>query len=219
MKTTVATVTDPDLSTAAATETVPAEMPLPTASADPVIAEEVGHPVGVGIGALSAGAAGAAIGAVAGPIGIVVGAVVGAIAGGLVGEEVAASGEDATTENPDSTYTLPDLAAPTSSASEDFGHEYIPPSTSGSLYSGSDGGSYAGVDTTPDIPAIPEAEAELKWLQANDQPGHVPTSASAEPVAEEVIRTSAYYNYIGRMAAGESGGEMDDWLKAERELL
>jgi hypothetical protein len=218
MKTTATTATEPDISAANATETAPAETEVPTASADPDVAEEVGHPVGVGLGALGAGAAGAAIGAVAGPIGIVVGAVIGAIAGGLVGEEVASAGEYATTENPDNTYTLPGLAAPTSLASEDFGHEYIPPSTSGSLYSGSDGGSYAGVDTTPDIPVIPAAEAELIHLQTADQPAHASAAKTEAPVSEEVIRASAYYHYVDRTASGEYGDELTDWLKAERKL-
>jgi hypothetical protein len=216
MKTTATTATEPDISAAAATKTAPAEAQVPTASADPVVAEEVGHPVGVGLGALSAGAAGAAIGAVAGPVGIVVGAVIGAIAGGLVGEEVASAGEDATTENPDSTYTLPDLTKPTARESEDFGHEYIPPATSGSLYSGSDGGSY--LDTTPEIPAMPAAEAELIHLQAAGQPAHGSGPGTSEPVPEEVIRTTAYYKYAERTASGESGDELTDWLKAEHEL-
>jgi hypothetical protein len=51
------------------------------------------HPLGTGIGAVSAGAAGAAIGSAAGPAGSIVGAaigvVVGAVAGGLVGKGVA----------------------------------------------------------------------------------------------------------------------------------
>lgn len=60
---------------------------------DPLTGEPHAHPLGVGVGALSAGAAGAAIGAFAGPIGVVVGAAIGAIAGGLAGKEVAESPE------------------------------------------------------------------------------------------------------------------------------
>lgn len=48
------------------------------------------HPVGVGMGAIGAGAAaGAAGGAIAGPIGAVAGATVGAVVGGLAGKAVA----------------------------------------------------------------------------------------------------------------------------------
>src|SRR5438128_8729789 len=56
---------------------------------DPLTDAPGAHPVGVGVGALGAGAAGALIGAVAGPAGIVVGAAVGAVAGGLAGKGVA----------------------------------------------------------------------------------------------------------------------------------
>lgn len=48
------------------------------------------HPVGVGVGAVSAGAAAGAVGgAVAGPIGAVAGAVVGAVVGGVAGKATA----------------------------------------------------------------------------------------------------------------------------------
>jgi hypothetical protein len=215
MKTTAPAAANPDV---AATDADLAESEVPTASADPVVADEVGHPVGVGIGALSAGAAGAAIGAVVGPIGMVVGAVVGAFAGGLVGEEVASAGDDAETDNPDSTYTTPDLVEPTSLATGGSVLGYSPVSTSGSLYSGSDAGGYGNVDTTPDIPAIPAAEAELKYLQKQPPSPPVATPEGSHPASEEVIRTSAYYRYVGRSAAGESGDELQDWLQAEREL-
>ena len=56
---------------------------------DPITGEPHAHPVGVGVGALSAGAAGAMFGALLGPVGVVVGAAIGAIAGGLAGKEVA----------------------------------------------------------------------------------------------------------------------------------
>ncbi len=58
---------------------------------DPLSGQKGAHPVGVGMGAASAGAAGAAIGSVVGPVGTVVGAVVGAVAGGLAGKSVAES--------------------------------------------------------------------------------------------------------------------------------
>ena len=59
------------------------------ANRDPITDAPGAHPVGVGVGAASAGMAGALIGAVAGPVGIAVGAAVGAVAGGLAGKGVA----------------------------------------------------------------------------------------------------------------------------------
>jgi len=56
---------------------------------DPITGERGAHPVGVGIGAASAGAAGAAIGSVGGPVGTAVGAVVGAVVGAYAGKGVA----------------------------------------------------------------------------------------------------------------------------------
>ena len=71
-----------------------ADLPARVSHPDPITGEPDAHPVGVGVGALSAGAAGAAAGGlVAGPIGLVIGAAIGAIAGGLVGKEVAESPE------------------------------------------------------------------------------------------------------------------------------
>jgi hypothetical protein len=64
----------------------------PAANPDPITGEPGAHPVGVGIGAVTAGAAvGAAGGAVGGPVGAAVGAVIGGVAGGLAGKSVAES--------------------------------------------------------------------------------------------------------------------------------
>ncbi len=63
---------------------------------DPITGEPHSHPVGVGVGAFSAGAAGAAIGAIAGPLGALIGAAIGAVTGGLAGKEVATHSEDTT---------------------------------------------------------------------------------------------------------------------------
>ena len=85
--------TDPDSDPA--TTPVSAETP-PAAHGDhldPITGEPHAHPVGVGVGALSAGVAGAAIGAVVGPIGVLVGATIGAIVGGLAGHEAADKSE------------------------------------------------------------------------------------------------------------------------------
>ena len=61
------------------------------AHTDPISGEANAHPVGVGLGAASAGTAGAVIGAILGPIGAVVGAAIGAVAGGLAGKEIAST--------------------------------------------------------------------------------------------------------------------------------
>ena len=54
--------------------------------------DDVGHPVGVGLGAVGGGAvAGAVGGAIAGPVGVAIGAAAGAVAGGMAGKVVAES--------------------------------------------------------------------------------------------------------------------------------
>jgi hypothetical protein len=59
------------------------------ANRDPLTGAPGAHPVGVGVGAASAGVAGAAVGAmVGGPVGAVVGAAVGSVAGGYAGKGV-----------------------------------------------------------------------------------------------------------------------------------
>jgi len=71
-------------------------VPAPPAEADtgahrdPLSGEVGAHPIGVGLGAATAGMAiGAAVASVAGPIGTALGAAVGAVAGGLAGKGVA----------------------------------------------------------------------------------------------------------------------------------
>jgi hypothetical protein len=207
MKTNHPAVTDPGIS-----EIEPLESEAPTASSDPVVADEVGHPVGVGIGALSAGAAGAAIGAVAGPIGILVGAVVGAVAGGLVGEEVAAAGDLAETDNPDSSYTAPDLSEPTSLATQSTGYGSGAEPASGSLFSGADDNARIVSNRVPDLSGTrPPMDLEEAPLAPDLQP---------EPatLSEDTVRTSAYYRYVERETTGRPGDEVGDWVEAEREL-
>ena len=249
MKTTDPAAIVPASSASGLPATAPDEPTLATASSDPVTAEDVGHPVSVGIGALSAGAAGAAIGAVGGPIGILVGAVIGAVAGAMVGEEVAASGEEAVTDNPDSSYTNPDLLKPTSLSTGglDFGLGSQPGSES--LYSGAD---QVPADTEPNIPGAGSKEVESAARQWAAEPhtaelsepledeapvledeapaieDEAPAmeagtfSASADAHAgtypEDTIRTSAYYHYIDRAAAGLPGDALEDWVLAEREM-
>lgn len=94
----------------------PAESIHPAVSADdaahldPITGEPGAHPVGVGVGALGAGAAGAVIGAVLGPIGAVIGAAFGAVAGGLAGKEVATTSETSATTS-ETSATMEDEAA------------------------------------------------------------------------------------------------------------
>ena len=62
-----------------------------TDNADPLTGEHGAHPVGTGVGAVSAGAAGMAIGSVGGPIGAIIGGIAGAVVGGLAGKGLAES--------------------------------------------------------------------------------------------------------------------------------
>jgi hypothetical protein len=84
---------------------------------DPITGEPGAHPVGVGVGALGAGAAGAVIGAVLGPIGAAIGLAFGAVAGGLAGKEVATTSEapgtisDGTVEPLPSSYEVGNVPA------------------------------------------------------------------------------------------------------------
>ncbi len=60
------------------------------AHADPISGEPGAHPIGVGMGAVGAGAlAGAAGGLLAGPVGMMAGAAIGAVVGGLAGKAAA----------------------------------------------------------------------------------------------------------------------------------
>lgn len=60
------------------------------ANRDPISGAPGSHAVGVGLGAVGAGAAAGAVGgAVGGPVGMVAGAVIGAVAGGVVGKAAA----------------------------------------------------------------------------------------------------------------------------------
>ncbi len=72
--------------------------PVKNLNLDPITGEAGSHPVGTGIGALSAGAAGAAFGAMGGPIGVVVGGAIGVVVGVAAGHGVA-EGVNPTAEN------------------------------------------------------------------------------------------------------------------------
>ncbi len=210
----IADTTSPETATAKQPPIEVDEPALPTASADPVVAEEVGHPVGVGIGAAGAGAAGAAIGAVAGPVGMLVGAAIGALAGGLIGGEVAAAGEEPV-GNADSSYTLPPLSEPRSVSTGSLGGGSIAEPSSGALLAGSDNN--VPVSAAPVIPHVtaPASAGEPTSLEADEEE----TSPVEDAYPEEEIRTSAYYRYLDRSASGLGGDEVEDWIEAERARL
>jgi len=70
--------------------TTPNINPTRDANRDPISGMPGAHPVGVGLGAIGAGAAvGAAGGAVAGPVGALTGAAISAVAGGFAGKATA----------------------------------------------------------------------------------------------------------------------------------
>ncbi len=216
MKTTEASPVDPVVSESASPAAEPVASDVPTASSDPVYAEEPGHPIGVGLGALGAGVAGAAIGAVAGPIGVLVGAVVGAVAGGIVGEEVASAGDAAVTDNPDSSYTLPDVVEPTSLGTGSTGFWEGSEPASGSLFSGADEDARPASTYVPRNFAAVDADAAEAPNESSDFEGA--QTPKAQGSSEEAIRTTAYYHYLDREASGVEGDALGDWVQAEHEL-
>ncbi len=131
---------------------------------DPITGAPGAHPVGVGVGAASAGLAGAAIGAAGGPAGAVIGAAVGAVVGGLAGKSVA-EGIDPTAEDAywASNFGHEGYVDPSSSY-----HDYGPAYRSGFLGYGS--GRYATFDEAePDLKASWDAskgDSTLTWEKA-----------------------------------------------------
>ncbi len=178
-----------------------------TGSPDPITGEPGAHPVGVGVGALSAGAAGAAIGAVGGPIGMLIGATIGAIAGGLAGHEAAASVESA------APVSL-DKPLPTASSG------LITPDESSFLADSSSADS----GVTGEAPLVTES-ALPAFLSTRAEPEPEETEFDTNPVytshldTEQTIRLGAYYRYLGREESRQPGSDMDDWIAAEKEVL
>lgn len=131
---------------------------------DPITGSPGAHPVGVGVGAASAGLAGAAIGAAGGPAGAAIGAAVGAVVGGLAGKSVAES-IDPTAEEAywAANFGNEGYVDPTSSY-----HDYGPAYRSGVLGYGS--GRYATFDEAePDLKASWETtkgDSTLAWEKA-----------------------------------------------------
>lgn len=235
---------------AAATDqpTHAAHEPAATDSPDPITGEPGAHPVGVGVGALSAGVAGAAIGSIGGPIGVLIGAAIGAVAGGLAGKEVAATGE--------APIVVSDAVA---SGSVDEPATVVPPevptpismgSVPGEGFRASAGSGYADDGSlTPPVtavlPATPRAyqEDDALPMTAVDAPATAatglqpPPMPETEPLAgtsafalseeagaptfandEETVRVAAYYHYLERTRSGQGGDEVSDWLVAEHEV-
>ena len=221
--------TDPVVTEAPAPEHIPA-----SAHPDPITGEPGAHPVGVGVGALGAGAAGAAIGAIGGPIGMLIGAAIGAVAGGLAGKEVATSNEEpavaeeSTAMDEPTSTVLSDMPTPISTGSlpgEGFR------AMSGAGFAGDAGMLSTGTNETsaglaesveddalptPSHAAMPGAAG----FQAPTIPETTPLAGTPMPQSgEEAVRVSAYYHYLGRSTVGEPGDALSDWLAAEREMM
>ena len=224
----------------------PAAVPVASHAAedthpDPITGEHGAHPVGVGVGAVSAGLAGAAIGAIAGPIGALVGAAIGVVAGGIAGHEVAASDDEP--------VSLADQPVPTDGAAEAM----LPAAGMAGLQTGGMPGAVLSAAPVIGVPGsaveeppglFHEAFTTTTWREAaaedqtagGDETGADPApsletwppatgGASAEFTgaggtgSEETVRTSAYFRYLDRSATGEPGDALGDWLGAEREVL
>ena len=223
---------DPDFA-AATDQPTTAPDPAAVANPDPITGEPGAHPVGVGVGALSAGAAGAAIGSIGGPIGVLIGAAIGAVAGGLAGKEVAASSEPPVADDAGSVITSsePPLVLPADAPT---------PITMGSvpgegfravMGSGfADDPSLASTGTST-LPAAPPVDLEddalpmtagsvAAGLQAPPMPEHEPLMGASMPASgEEAVRVAAYYRFLDRVRYGQPGDETGDWLRAESEMM
>ena len=227
--------TDPVVTETPAPEAVPE-----SAHPDPITGEPGAHPVGVGVGALGAGAAGAAIGSIGGPIGMLIGAAIGAVAGGLAGKEVATTSED----------SVLDEKTEAAGVSADTASTGLPTPISMGTMPGeglramggagfADDGGLLSTGTTG-LPGETPAAVEAPVGVADDAlptPTHAavagetafqaPAVAETTPLAgaamphsgEEAVRMSAYYHYLGRAGAGEPGDALGDWLAAEHEMM
>ncbi len=225
--------TEPEDSTDPVVTETPAPVPAPaSAHPDPITGEPGAHPVGVGVGALGAGAAGAAIGAIGGPIGMLIGAAIGAVAGGLAGKEVAA-----TNDAPSADETG---AALDETVGEDTGEMPTPISMNsmpgeglralgGAGFSGDEGLLSTGTTGFAAAPLEVEDDALPTPTHAavSNETGFVaPPVPETAPLAgvtmphggEEAVKVSAYYHFIDRTTTGEPGDALGDWLAAEREL-
>ncbi len=221
--------TDPVVTEAPAPEHAPA-----SAHPDPITGEPGAHPVGVGVGALGAGAAGAAIGSIGGPIGMLIGAAIGAVAGGLAGKEVATSSGESAAEAERTA-----INEPTSTIAADMSTPISMGSVPGEGFRAMGGAGFAG-DAEMLSTGTHEVSAGLAESVEDDAlptPTHAaipgaagfqaPVVSETAPLAstpmpqsgEEAVQVSAYYHYLSRTATGEPGDAMGDWLEAEREMM
>ena len=209
---------EPEDSTDPVVTETPAPEPAPaSANPDPITGEPGAHPVGVGVGALGAGAAGAAIGSIGGPIGMLIGAAIGAVAGGLAGKEVATNDAPGAEEAP---------ASPEDAASSVLGETPTPISMAsvpgeglramgGAGFSEDAGGQSSGTANL----FGEGAAAEETGFRAPEVPEGTPLAGAVMPPgSQEALRVSAYYHYIERHHTGSSGDELGDWLAAEKKM-
>lgn len=209
---------DPDDTTfAAATDQPTAATAVPAAHPDPITGEPGAHPIGVGVGALSAGAAGAAIGSIGGPIGVLIGAAIGAVAGGLAGKEVATAPEEraadvaAPGEPP---LTLP-VDAPTPITMGSVPGEGFRASSGSAVLDDEETFTTTGASGWTTVPELAGA-----GLRAPMVPETTPLAGEVMPHSgEEAVQVAAYYLYVERSAAGRHGDALSDWLDAEREMM
>ena len=211
---------------------VPADHLAATDHPDPITGEPGAHPVGVGVGALGAGAAGAAIGSIGGPIGMLIGAAIGAVAGGLAGKEVAATA-DAPAVSSTGATTLssaeePPVVLPTADSTPITtdavpGESFRPVAGSGFA----DDAGLSMTSASP-LPATPPVDLEDDALPMTAATGlQAPLVSEDEPLmgstmpanGEEAVRVAAYYHYLDRMRSGRSGDAVADWLEAEHEMM
>lgn len=181
----------------------PAENDPSTDHPDPITGEPDSHPVGVGVGALSAGAAGAAIGVLGGPIGVIVGAAIGAVAGGLAGHEVASSGEPTAAPG-----VLADEPLPTA------GSGLITPNESSFLADSASADS----GVTGEAPLVTESALPPMFAVSADADPSDTYAGHSSLSEEETVRETAFYRFLERESTGQPGSEFDDWIEAESEV-
>ena len=225
---------DPASAAAADQPTVASHDPVATAHPDPITGEPGAHPVGVGVGALSAGAAGAAIGAIGGPIGVLIGAAIGAVAGGLAGKEVAATNDAPAV----SAVTVPATPVAVEEPPSPLPPDMPTPITVGAMpgegfrvAAGSgftDDAGMTAATAPPALPPAPRVDLEDDALPMTAAAGlQAPPATEVEPLAgtampasgEEAVRVAAYYQYLDRVRSGQTGDAAGDWLDAEREMM
>lgn len=232
MSTPIAPDSEPTSHVAATDQPAPAHDPAADNSPDPITGEPGAHPVGVGVGALTAGAAGAAIGTIGGPIGMLIGAAIGAVAGGLAGKEVAASSETPTVATESAlAHVAADAPMPiTMGAVPGEGFR----AAAGSGFADDLSLDTTGTSTLPEPPrvdleddAVPMTSGLAAGAAETATGMQMPAVLENEPLAgapmrtnnEEAVRVAAYYHYLDRTRSGQGGDAVGDWLEAEHETM